>query len=291
MRFLLPFALLASLSAAAQRGIDTTRYATGGIETVSWYRTVPVDSLSRSERFMRGLTDGKGPDSVVMIDSMHLFDLNGRRAETIPRMEAARQEIFARRERMRRESIRPGVHSLQVVGLDTRLIGRVGEVLTDSLRVYYYGEGVRQVSVSTRGPLLPTLDSLSFTKRSAALPLIVVPRAGVRKGVLLLSSNEADEPLETPVSVWGYHLRSDDFGAVADGVPPLDWQAGRELVLRAPGNQKLLTIRKDGSEDRVVPVNQELQTLLTADWPVGEVTLVLSDLGTGEERYRRLRIW
>lgn len=286
---LLFFLLCLTSIIAAQNRQDTVFSAPGVISNVKHYSKMDVTSMSKADLFMRGLTFG---DEVWQIDSISVFDANGKFIRTRPIEELDRpqrsNETFQQREaRLSKEKELANPKYAKLYWPDRLAFsGYAGtrETKTFDIRIRV------EAGMSLRPADLPPNMSLSGLEQPLAegehkLTLNVLLAPGISQQTIRLSG-PAGEAYDLHVAMQGYDLTEADFVSISNeaSLKQLDAREREHLYLRLHSTEKLLNIYQGDQLRYHCPVGRQLDQLAVYQLPAGNYRMEIIDLGTGEKR-------
>ncbi len=271
---------------------DTLHYPELGLVTVSNYRLVPVEELSRAEQFQRGIVPGATDQLIRMVDSVEVRDTAGQIIPHVTFLALHQSQIdslnAARRQERKPAQERARYLSTNIYASQGRTIyyGRVGEELRDTLTVNNFDRA--PVTTYLHVPLLGfgIADSVSLSgQASRALPFTYRFTAATERTTVRGSYTGKDTAFVLPLTFGGYHLDLSDFQDRVPPQPAVHLRSRPTLRLYLPGPEKLLTVLRDGVVMDRIPVGRVIDSLDVSTWVPGDYTLRLSDLGTGAHTF------
>lgn len=273
--------------------IDTLFYPEGEISSLRYYLRVATPDLTKAELFQRGLTPQSDLDSIQIIVKTLYYDRNGER---LPEVGSELRQLWDKTPR-RADSWRKQITtsassaSFAITGAPSQLSGRIGDRLRDTFKVINFSDSTLQLTVSVDDSTHSIPTSISLAPRSwVNLPLNLIATPGARRITCTLTDVGAGHVQQRNVTVVGYDLRDEYFAASPPLQPTLHLRPRPYLLLRLRGGKKLLTVQYEDGRVRQIPVGRGIDQLPIKDWVSGDYTLQLTDLGTRDRVYARIRV-
>ena len=265
---------------------DTTFHAGGKIQSLARYEGEIVGGMSQAEAFQRGLPFSTDPDTLYNLIESSYFDERGRPVGSSGDRPAERIVGRGKRHPFRKHFL-TGRDEVSPMG--SRYAGRVGVLLTDTVRVTNWESHTDTLRFYCDDPVL-RLDTTVIIRSRETFQLIlpIRPLAGDRR-ITLQAEDRNGKLRSTSVTVEGFDLTTEDFAGSWDQASVFSVTGG-EFVLKTEGPEKLLRRRKLDGTWIAIPVGRGLDRIAVRDWPRGDYPLELVDLGSGEKQYLTLRV-
>ncbi|MGB3801312.1 MAG: hypothetical protein WA952_15960 [Lewinella sp.] len=266
--------------------VDTTYHPGGEVASVSWYTVKMSEELTKAEAFQRGLVYGNVGDTILMRDSIKVWDKLGYRiVDPAPPILPSRSRRSPQR-----------VFNQEFIRLPrTYYSDYIGDSIRDTLRISNLADThpADSVRITFTYPVFPT-DTFLYLKDAEreGVPILLVPDTGSYRISVVIYRSDSTVRRELPVTVEGYDLAQRDFTAELPGTPALTLPTAsrKRLLLHLSGSEKLLTVSLEGVVVDRFSVGRGRDEIRVEGWPPGIYSLRLQDLGTGTDRYALIRL-